>query len=124
MTDLEITKLCAKAMKIKLQEGLTANPSWDGKTWIEWVETEHGEDYWPLKNDAQAMALMIEFRLLVELNPSILGRRVRVGGSEIGSEIEAHIPPKWNNYAANLRHAICECVAQMEKAQGRTGEDK
>ena len=96
MTDLELTRLCAEAMFDRLE--------WEQRLF----------NYDPLHDDAQAMALVKKFRLLIELNPNILGRQVRVSGSEIASDIP---PFDKCNYETALNRAICECVAKMQAAK-------
>jgi hypothetical protein len=93
VSDLEITKLCARAMgwKVKL------NPL----TYI-W--------YNPLHDDAQAMAVVKKLniqigRVIVAHNPRILDWEVWINFDRTNS---AHSP--------NLNRAIVECVAKMQAA--------
>jgi len=110
LTDLEMTRLCAEAMCYRIIAERAANAELDYDAMI--LVKELTSPYWPLHNDAQAMVLLVNFRMLIELNPNILGRRVRVAGSGI----QADIPPgSWDKYAINLRRAIVECVANIQK---------
>ncbi len=85
MTDLEITKLCAEAM------GVT--PSL--------VHADGQIKYWPLTEDAQAMALVKKFGVAVYRGDSgwwwadIINLVMRVSN-------------------ADLNRAICLCVANMQ----------
>ena len=88
MTDLEITKLCAKAMG--------------------WRQTGHPLDvpFTPLTDDAQAMALVKRFRINTSAAEKPSGKPA--GWVAWISHVDEAVD-------ANLNHAICLCVAKMQK---------
>lgn len=98
MTDLEITKLCAGAM------GIDA------------LALEQGTlPYDPLHDDAQAMALVKKFQIVIERDP----KRSDYFGVTL-------FPPRFDGRnqqtqvvrnAPDLNRAICECVAKMQEAK-------
>jgi hypothetical protein len=89
MTDLEMTKLCAEAM---------GTPPW-----VVGDQYPDSEWFWPLRHDAQAMALVKRFRLDIWWPFNAEGGwRCAVGGKR----------PAEN---ADLNRAIVECVASMSK---------
>mgnify|MGYP001573327389 CR=1 FL=1 len=99
MTDLEITKLCAEgdgslAAKLYLQ-AISDTTGADIKAWL--------EGYAPLHDDAQAMALVKKFRLDIRQGQSGQTTGWLVGGV----------------FHPNLNRAICEAVANMQKAKQR-----
>ena len=97
MTDLEITKLCAEAMGVDFSKGFGT---------ITCKECgEIGIPYDPLHDDAQAMALVKKFQLQVDWSA---GDLVWINNRR-GSYAKAD--------PADLNRAICECVANMEKAK-------
>jgi hypothetical protein len=81
MTDLEMTKLCAEAMG------------------VDEVEVGSGRSYWPLTEDAQAMALVKKFML----NHLF---RYRDNSGEFLEAVRY----------TDLNRAIVECVAKMQSA--------
>lgn len=100
MTDLEITRLCAEAMGFH-RSGDMREQEW-------YYLRNHSYPnlrYDPLRNDAQAMALVKKFILRID----------RTRG----------IPEQWGVYSkrnyqgmaisSDLNRAICECVAQMQQ---------
>lgn len=101
MTDLELVKRCAVKMGLEVTEE---------NGWLQFITYHKGypnyHDYYPLTDDAQAMALVKKFGLLIEGN-SIPPTLWRVAG--------------WNNRNitwddhdnADLNRAIVECVARM-----------
>lgn len=100
MTDLEITRLCARAMELKFEE-------W--KDSIRKVTLFRGhlpnyDLYDPLHDDVQAMALVKRFN--VEL---LRGDkwRARCEGQSL-----------YEAWADNLNRAICLCVAKMQQSAG------
>ena len=107
MTDLEITRLCAEAM------GITVRQSAVRGTIMRWCYTDGNVEKWyqPLYDDAQAMALVKKFRLIVEPKLGFGLLSIHPAGS--GPEISIGV----GKYAANLNRAICECVAKMEQAK-------
>ena len=98
MTDLEITRLCAEAMGVTLL----------GKGTEAFGPSEHDGmlvtfPYNPLKIDAQAMALVKKFRVLVGTDGELWTAFIPWGGRSIRN--------------LNLNRAICECVAKMQDAK-------
>lgn len=111
MTDLEITKLCAEAM------GLHIHHSFDDSVLVqEFVcEDEQASNmYFPLRNDAQAMALVKKFPYLVL---DELYRAIHPSGGPVRTRIA-------NGEAPDLNRAICECVAKMQVASQLKGADR
>lgn len=105
MTDLEITKLCAEAMKITLR----LPKGGEAKEWL--IIAESGRIYDPLHDDAQAMALVKHLHLRVAyLIDYISGDYFWYCGDPDG-------PAAKRSRNADLNRAICECVAKMEKAK-------
>ena len=99
MTDLEMMRLCAEAM------GLEVIP-YDGAIVVFVKRPKRGEqEYRPLHDDAQAMALVKKFNLTIRqicLTPNVLQQwQINDGGP--------------SNYSLN--RAIVECVAKMQKAR-------
>lgn len=100
MTDLEMTKLCAEAMGWNWKE--------HGSLFIS-SGTGPWEAYDPLHDDAQAMALVKKFDLMV--SPKLLQRpRWFVSDGTLGR----------GGYSVDLNRAIVECVAKLQAAAART----
>ena len=100
MTDLEMTKLCAEAMGYKLTRLPASEPavrctSRNGP--------EHNTAFDPLHDDAQAMALVKNFRLEILPDDTIY---FRVRPQAINICVQAQ----------DLNRAIVECVARMQEA--------
>jgi hypothetical protein len=91
MTDLELVKRCAEKMKIDFTQNEMCGIKWRGDPFLAEVT------YNPLKNDAQAMALLKKF--IVECQPVI---------RDFQDAILMNQPFDFNR-------AICECVAGMEE---------
>ena len=105
MTDLEITKLCAKAMGYKPDvrgkyRGLGSEFS---GIWV----NDSSLTFDPLHDDAQAMELVKKFRLSIYESDEIDG-----GWDVWGGEGE-----RICGDGLDLNRAICTCVAQMEKGK-------
>ena len=102
MTDLEMTRLCAEAMgwKTKVVSGVPYDTVYRLKEqspkgeWNEWN---------PLHDDAQAMALVKKCKLTIQREHH--GDRWAVGNPH---------PEAMN---LDLNRAIVECVAKMQKAK-------
>ena len=96
MTDLEITRLCAEAMGVKLGNFQTNDDD-------DRVPIDSYNFYMPLHDDAQAMALVKKFEI------TTLPQRGKwsVVCAWMGSDLHD-----------DLNRAICECVAKMQKAKG------
>ena len=97
MTDLEITKRCAEAMK---DESAAA---------LEFLEEGHRGGYEPLHDDAQAMALVKKFELLLGKREPALNFGNDVWGVRGPSGVGAQ--------NIDLNRAICLCVAKMGAAK-------
>ena len=97
MDDLEITKLCAEAMKLP-EHGVVAGT-------VMYIEDDTWANYDPLHDDAQAMALVKKFCLNISWH---YGKNVvRVND---GLSVKTQ-------YRKDINQAICECVALMQKAK-------
>ena len=96
MTDLEIIRRCAEAMK---DESAAA---------LEFLEEGHRGGYEPLYDDAQAMALVKKFRLGIlycdDDEWQVFDMRI------IGVY-------KYETISAPLNRAICLCAAKMREAK-------
>ena len=103
MTDLEITKLCAEAMRYTIAKEFTELVPLavrDGR--------ESGAfSYNPLHDDAQAMALVKKFRLFTSFET--LGGGFWIVGDVNNDDTQTQ--------CADLNRAICECVAKMQAAK-------
>jgi len=97
MTDLEITKLCAEAM------GYTAFV--DDVLDVIRLDYRYGVGYSPLRNDAEAMALVKKFKMQLTFD----GFSRNWYAKDRLSELMTH--------AFDLNRAVCECVAQMQLAK-------
>lgn len=101
MTDLQLTKLCAEAMGLVEVHVSTRFPGhwWDGSSW---------HCYDPLRDDAQAMALVKQFGLecrMPELGVWEVHEQIDAGRSLTGIVIYAD---------TDLNRPIVLCVAQMQ----------
>ena len=109
MTDLEITTLCAEAMGYVIAS--------DGKATnlVLMVEIPHhamlpryAEQYDPLHDDAQAMALVKKLKISVAyLQDYVSGDFFWYCNHQMNSQTRS----------PDLNRAICECVAKMENAR-------
>ena len=108
MDDLEITRLCATAMKYTITR---ANLQPFGQVWVIPTHDEQSlpsiKLYDPLHNDAQAMALVKRFWLTVicTSNPGYEIWQVKPSTESGGMLHES------------LNRAICQCVAVMRGAR-------
>lgn len=106
MTDLEITRLCGKAMGLPLADTIRELAD---KCF--YAESGRGNvKYDPLHNDSQVMALVKKLKIFIE--PPLAGE------TEWGANIMDDVGAKSLFYAQeeNLNAAICECVAKMTAA--------
>ena len=109
MTDLQITRLCAEAM------GYIAKPQQTPSDIILFVTIprthsmlpDSVERYDPLHDDAQAMALVKKLGLSIR-NYIDRWRVSEIGGDDIHQDEDG--------VNTDLNRAICECVANMQKA--------
>jgi hypothetical protein len=103
MTDLEMTRLCAEAM------GITGWLTEDDPM----VTNEQGEfiePYDPLHDDAQAMALVKKFALILEPD----GLPAKEWAVHVWYTADIRWGVVTNKY---LNRAIVECVAKMQAAK-------
>ena len=109
MTDLEITKLCAEAMgvsviKTRAYYGSEADsPESLPEHWLQEIGVGEWQQYDPLHDDAQAMALVKKFKLGI--------------GREDGDDMWAVGRIFIETINQDLNRAICECVAKMQGAK-------
>ena len=122
MTDLEMTKLCAEAMELKAGYEKVQPLAYNA---IQYVETslpeathitvQNGDDWFiydPLHNDAQAMALVKKFSIMLDRS-----------GKNNGWYASLVVDPKaddcdiFEGEDVNLNRAIVECVAKMQKVR-------
>ena len=104
MTDLELTKRCAEAMGIGVEEShgvLAAYAKHDQHLVM--------EVYDPLHDDAQVMALVKKFELAVAWS---WAHRISVQPKPEDDE-----PIKHHCTHTDLNRAIVECVSRMQKAK-------
>lgn len=100
MTDLEMTKLCAQAMGLPIDEQTTATISYRDKWHISIGQSIPGSAYGPLHDDAQAMALVKKFEISIrKIDPDRWDAWIPL------------LPADGSN--ADLNRAIVECVAKM-----------
>ena len=100
MTDLEMTRLCEKAMGLDSEKEDARRKRLDG-AWRTYQETE----YDPLHNDAQAMALVKKFYLDIECHSNEPIWTVLYDDNARYSKVRE---------CSNLNLAIVECVAKMQ----------
>jgi len=106
MDDLTITRLCAEAM------GVSVHEYQDGSLYHFGGLCEGGiEDYDPLHDDAQSMALVKKFDL------SIWGKSYSAGEWKYHAEfcVSGEASDAILGHGLTHNRAICECVAQMQK---------
>jgi hypothetical protein len=98
VTDLEITILCAKAMGLDFDYD-------DTDVWFGTDPDSTQCAYYPLKNDAQTMALVKKFVLVIR-------------NTTVGWYVESVLDGIGDGVRHNdLNRAICECVAKMQAAK-------
>ena len=107
MSDLELTKLCAAALEIKVFVDAYGELCIDGQ------EDERGNiPYDPLHDDAQAMALL----------PYLVSRGgLTISESKFSFWEKGKIQPEYvvlgSMTIKMIRECVCECVANMQKAK-------
>lgn len=121
MTDLELTKLCAEALRLRVVKGggTLVTPHWriqhfaGGQEVGEWMDRwKDGDVYDPLHDDAQAMALedwLIERGDLSYIN-------LKGGVQDMTWRSREHSFHKMFNNREARKRAIVECVAKMQLA--------
>lgn len=114
MTDLEMTKLCAEAIGVSGIITLDCMSSDPTKHYV-YIETDGQHPsyiYHPLHDDAQAMALVKKFQLVIERDPQrsdyfgVTLFPARIDGKMQKTLVVRHAP--------DLNRAIVECVAKMK----------
>lgn len=111
MTDLEMTKLCAEAMGIDFGPELVATDNIQQEI-NELILAQRLAAYDPLHNDAQAMALVKQFRFKFFVADHLKGQWCVATGRE------------FNAYGSDLNRAIVECVAKMQSGRALTVKAK
>jgi len=109
LDDLTATILCAEAMGLKEMAAVTETMTYRGEGAI-WA---NGGIYRPLKNDAQAMALVKRFGLQTSRHGDIWLAAFTF--SEVSNFVGHHTED------ADLNRAIVYCVAKMQSARIREG---
>ena len=109
MTDLEMTKLCAEAMGIRLTGAVvdTEPPSL-------YANRKDGNGIFvfdPLRNDAQAMALLHFIR------PANMSYNIFASGWSIRTLPDNETSYRFETFNVDLNRAIVECVAKMQSAK-------
>ena len=106
MTDLEMTKLCAMAMGLRIVYPDQADLPLC-------VESAKGAGvYFPLHDDVQAMALVKKLRLAIET--------IEIGAWCVwnNEQCTMHSMDEYaEGFNENLNRAIVECVAKMQEAR-------
>ena len=122
MTDLEMTRLCAEAMGIALGQPTTWRDAMGGLRSIpsQAITDVHlndsGENYDPLYDDAQAMALVKKFKLLVN-------NGVGCSSTDLW-HVQTQDDRDESVECQTLNRAIVECVAKMQAASSKAGEQR
>lgn len=107
MTDLGLTKLCAEAMgylpSLIRRRGDSTRKALSGKPVV----------YWPLTDDAQAMALIQRFPVTCV---DAMGDLAPL--DEFGDAIPWGYQSDESNRAVNINRVVCEAVAKMMMERG------
>lgn len=112
MTDLEMTKLCAEAMGIACE----VNTDSHGSEFVEIIQARNpgnGGEYDPLHDDAQAMALVKRFLLILEPDDSC-PECSYWAATYINHSKEKGTKSVAVRKAIDLNSAIVECIAKMK----------
>ena len=107
MTDLEMTKLCAKARGLDVHQWQTAGIVTGSDLPI--LLPSGRIIYDPLHDDAQAMAL-VKF-----LKPRAISYNIFAGKWSVHTLRDLEMSTRWEGWDADLNRAIMECVAKMQK---------
>jgi len=102
MTDLELTRRCAEAMGLSIQEIRDSAREYRNPGASLFITD--GDEYDPLHDDAQAMELVRAFKLWI--SPLHSGK-TRVETNEGGNLTDG----------STINRAIVECVAKMQAAK-------
>ena len=120
LTDLELTKLCAEAMGYSVMDNSKLNLFGDEFKQVHVLRPDHlplPHVWEPLKNDAQAMALVKKLHLIIDSPmPDLKPGEFAV---EHHTHWEVYVRGKMDaeTHNENLSRAIVECVANMQKAK-------
>ena len=113
MTDLEITRLCAEAMGVRNDnEGFYCGVPCVWTVECSSANHQTHRAFYPLLDDAQAMALVKKFRLYIDGD----GNRSDYNIWQVECWPEGATEAGEIAVSQDLNHAICECVAQMRRA--------
>src|SRR5258708_26559145 len=99
MNDLEMIKLCSKAMEIDAAQDFPTGALWIKKTKV----SAHRDEYDPLHDDAQAMEMVKRLQLQVGWHSDT--------GEEEGNWYASESTSNWAYSKESLNRAICACVA-------------
>ena len=99
MTDLEMTRLCAEAMRLNFRVSYDRFTDGDFVELISELDPGNGGDYDPLHDDAQVMALVKKFP------------------QDTLTAFIQHQQERWMGRQFDLNRAIVECVAKMQTAK-------
>src|SRR3990167_11420116 len=117
MTDLEMIRLCAEAMALNYA---VATDGLGGQHINETVYADataiHVRTYDPLHDDAQAMALVKKFKLLV--NNGVGHSSTDIWHVQTQDDRDESVE------CQTLNRAIVECVAKMQAASSKAGEQR
>jgi len=120
MTDLEITRLCAEAMKYRI---LSNEGMFERDEEILISDGEYDWYYGPLHDDAQAMALVKRFGLSLERD-IVTFTNMEEGVLWMATNMEegvlwmaTNIQEGFGTEDINLNRAICSVVAAMQVAK-------
>ena len=110
LSDLEITRACAEAMGYVIDENTSASFSYTA-IWVKRPDAPPGI-YYPLVDDAQAMALVKNKYLSIDLGSDAWFVRAPYDALiNENNRVAAH---------SDLNRAICECVAKLQQAKAAT----
>ncbi len=109
MTDLEITQLCAKALKLRVIENN------DPYLMVYAISQDAGGisfHYDPLHDDVQAMSLIKEFKLYAHVLSVDQGH---ITNTYADTWFVTHHPSNKCSANIDLNRAVVECVAKMQQ---------
>ena len=110
MDDLTITRLCAEAMGLAITPPI--GPDFTNGNVRYLLPNQYHEEYNPLHDDAQCMALVKEFNLEIRRGKVPDGWLVTTKeGWRVSEKV---MEPAWDK---DLNRAVCETVAKMQLAK-------
>ena len=98
MSELELTKRCAEAMGLTIESKQLPDAS------LQCMDGHRRVWYWPLTDDAQAMALVKKF--LLGITPPQVAHGTWAVSGDCGGSV-----------GYSLNRAIVECVAKLQQGQ-------